>query len=690
MITNVSDQEHVKICVSSRPMFAFEEAFNGNPCLRLQDLNGDTIGEYVKTQLSGLVQQYVVYNRNSQHKAKRLLEMIVGRADGVFLWAVIATREVRDGLQGMVDLDQLAQAIQVLPPELEELFLLVLKHIKLAFRRDAARLLQIVLFAGDMQGFDLYRLYLISSQKELEDGPFIYENVPMSELSEGCRILEARLLSHTAGLLELTPGIGEHCCKREDWDPIAFTSVNFVHRTVRDFLKNNNEAKAFVNDHGLSHPQVHLCIARGTFAHFYQYLKGDAISYKTMDHPMLWSLRSVLRHVSQAERLSGRAQSKLIQSLDYAAIARRCTSDGGVGGHPGEYGAFSKDRAGTSIDIVGMAAAAGMTVYVCERLGLSVSSAGCNLSLADHDGYSKTRASRACLSWKTLDQLQDNAPCGHTPFRGTVYRQALSKRLQWNEDAQVEDESTEKYPLAESYILCCCEPTSIDLVRVLLKAGANPMVRVTPMNHQPNWPTESKTFWSAWLSLLEYMRYEYFKAHGESGGILFGGRLFKERHDRRFTLSDIFEVTKVLLAQGADINSEIYSDPGINDYLKRRDLDDHSLCFGMSASAIFLLEECFNNEPEFKEFAVAISPLIKQPTRKIVSMFVCPKRHSFSDRRPVRAADSKVLWPLIEKWERTGNHKDLAALQMAMEQIYNANALVSDRIMNPRRKGERK
>ena len=35
LITNVSDQEHVKICVSSRPLLAFEEAFNGNPCIRV-------------------------------------------------------------------------------------------------------------------------------------------------------------------------------------------------------------------------------------------------------------------------------------------------------------------------------------------------------------------------------------------------------------------------------------------------------------------------------------------------------------------------------------------------------------------------------------------------------------------------------------------------------------------------------
>ena len=496
MITNVSDQEHVKICVSSRPLLAFERAFAGNPCLKLQDLTFDTIRDYINKQLSHLVQQNASSNKNARQKAERLIDIIVQRADGVFLWAVIATREVRDGLQGMADLDQLAQAIEVLPPELEDLFLLVLKRIKLAFRRDAARFLQIVLFAGHMGGFDLCRLYLISSQKELQDGPFVYENVAMSELSEACRTFETRLLSHTAGLLELTPatGKGERYCKREDWDPISFTNVNFIHKTVRDFLRNNNEAKAFLSDHGLSQTQVHLCIARGTFAHLIQHSQGDAIAipYQGMAHPMLWPFQSVLKHVSQAERLSGSAQSKFIQSLDYAAIARGYTIPNiSFEG----YKAFMKDEAGTSVDIVGMAAAEGMTIYVCEQLGLPVSSAGYNPCLPNHDEYSKTRAALPYLYWETLDQLQDTAPSKHTLFRGPTYRQALSKCLQWGQNTQVGYEQTKTHPLAESYMLCCCGPTSIDLVRILLNAGANPMVQVQPLDYELSGPNKSEAFW---------------------------------------------------------------------------------------------------------------------------------------------------------------------------------------------------
>ena len=654
-------------------------AFNGKPSLRLQDLTFDTIREYTEKQLSPLVQQYATPNGEAQQRAEGLLDTIVKRADGVFLWAVIATREVRDGLQGMVNLDELAQAIEVLPPELEGLFILVLGRIKRAFRRDAARFLQIVLFTNDMYGFDLCRLHLISSQQELQDAPFVYENVAMSELTEACRTLETRLLSHTAGFLELTQAskIGSRYCKRKDWDPISFTRVEFIHRTVRDFLMDNNEAKSFLKEYGLSEAQVHLCIARGTLAHLAQHSQGDAVPYKDWLHPMLYPFLDVLRHVSEAERLFGCAQSKFIQSLDYGSLARGHIIDPPRYRYGLRYQAFCKDWARTLIDMTGMAAAAGMTIYVCEQLGLSVSSTGYNPSLPDLEKYSTSRAATATLSWKMLDQLPDTSLRGETLSRRSTFRQALSKCLQWEEDTQAKlwpDDQTQIHQLAESYILCCCcqrTSISVDLVRILLKAGANPMVRVRPKSPIPELlvPIVS-SFWQSWLEMLLDMRHNYMVANGKSGGLLFE----KDYFDRPLTVSDIFGVTKALLANGADINYQVEYDIDLAQrLLKRRDLPlDFTL--ELSCSAMFVLEECFDKEPEFRKFAVTVSPLIETPTRRIRRLYCRqkpkdPPCDTFLEIH-LPSADESKLWPLIEKWESTGHYKDQAALATAMEQIW--------------------
>ena len=687
-ITDLSDQRHVKICVSSRPLLAFERAFNGNPCLRLQDLTVHTIREYTNRQLSHLVPQHLSYNGSAQHRAERLLNMIVKRADGVFLWAVIATREVRDGLQGMVDLHELEKAIEVLPPELESLFMLVLRRIKPAFQRDAAKFLQIILLTYDVHdiltydnhNLDLCRLHLISSQQESQDAPFVYQNVAMSELSEGCRTLRIRLLSHTAGLLELTPSgkCASRYCKREDWDPITFTRVNFIHRTVRDFLMNNNEAKSFLNHKGLNEAQVHLCIARGTLAHLAQHSEGDAVMLdRYWPHPMLDPFQNLLGHVSRAERLSGGAQSNFIQSLDYASLVRGYTITESPCGFFVPFQAFSKNEAGTLVDVVGMAAAAGMTIYVCEQLGLSASFAGYYSSLPDLEEYSASRAALANLSWKMLDQLPDSIQSGNTLSPCSVYRQALSKCLQWEEDLQVNmspDEQAENHSLAESYMLCCCVPTvpiSFDLVRILLRAGANPMVRVRMKKTSTIFNVGSSSFWESWLEFLLSMRYDFMKANGKSGGLL----LQKAHLDRDLTLSDVFEVTKALLAHGADVDSPtmVAKSTDSTCFLKRRDLANQ--CFGfdllLSASAMFILEECFSIEPGFREFAIAVSPLIKTPSRKIKYLDGPKKKGSSSySQIDLASAEESKLWPLIEKWESTGHQKDRVALVTAMEQIW--------------------
>ena len=687
MITNLSDQRHVKICVSSRPLLAFQSAFRGKPCLRLQDLTFNTIREYTEKRLSHLVQQQVYPNGKTQQKAKELLRMVVERADGVFLWAVIATQEVRDGFQGMVDLDELAQAIEVLPVELEDLFMLVLKRIKRPFRRDAAKFLQIILFtAGDDGELDLCKLHLISSQQEFQDAPFVFENFTMSELTEACRTLETRLLSHTGGLLELTPRIKctQGYCKRKDWDPISFTRVDFIHRTLRDFLVDNNEAKSFLNDYGLREAQVHRCIARGTLAHLAQHSQGDAVIYEEWPHPMLYPFEDVLKHASIVERLSSSVQSKFMQSLDYASLVRGDTVTQFPKIFTGTYQAYSKNWAGTVVDIVGMAAAVGMSRYVCEQLDLPISSAAYCPSLPDLEGYSKSRAKTRCLSWERVDQPTDTTLRALTRFDPSGYRQALSKCLPWEADTQANscpDDQTENRSLAESYILCCCRRIHspmfrLDLVRTLLMAGANPMVTVRPMD----WKTMCRTnktynrassppFWKAWLFFLSEMRCNYMIANGKSGGLLFSTRNFNQH----VTLKDIFDITKALIARGADINYQMDVQRTDHNYLKRQDLADYRFGFNLvfSSSAMFLLEECFNKEPEFQRFAVAIRPLVKSPTRKIRGILRPEKPGSLS-LVPVRlpSADESKLWPLIEKWEITGHPKDRDALVTAMEQIW--------------------
>ncbi|MCJ1431145.1 hypothetical protein MMC27_000496 [Xylographa pallens] len=692
MITDLADQTHVKICVSSRPLLAFEKAFNGKPNLKLQDLTFSSIREYAEVKLSKLIQERVSLGRTDGHLAEDLLTRIVERADGVFLWVIIAIREVREGLEELADINELAQMVEFLPSELEKLFVLMLDRIKPAYKRDAARFLQTVLQMYGIHshtiwfGMDLCTLHFSHSQRELRDTPFVYEEIATSELVTACRTMKTRLLSHTGGLLELTPtNEGDRIYgEKQDLDPVLFTQINFLHRTVRDFLLNNAEAKSRLALSGSTEAQVCLSIAKGTLAQVAHFSQGKGrIIDKNWPSPAYFPFLASLHEISQAERLLNTAQAQLMRSLDFEIFAREYP----VSNNPKSFdvtaavASFMTNPVRTSIDLVGMAAAVGMTIYVCEQLDLPNESQHYSPSLPDYSMYFKNKATAATLCWNGDNQLRNPGLISATGLRSPNYRQTLASCLQWEPHKPLNSRTAAPMDivlLAETYMLSCCTPTCLDLIRILLQAGANPMVRVKspPTNQYACIPFTSKCFWNTWVIFLLQLRYNYIKANGKSGGILING-------DSQITLNDIFGITKALLVHGADINYQIKygnsDDYGF--YLKRRGLEKEPFNLILTSSAIFTLEECFNTEPEFHEFMIAMKPLIRTPTRNIVGIV---KRNSHFRSGPhdtvtcPSAEESEALWPLIEKWESTGRRDDQDSLQAALEAVFIAHKSDND------------
>lgn len=689
MITDLADQTHVKVCVSSRPLLAFEEAFSGKPSLKLQDLTFDSIRAYAGGKLSKLIQERVSLHKIDGHLDEGLVSRIVERADGVFLWAVIAVREVREGLREIADMSELAQMIDSLPSELEKLFMLMLDRIKPAYKRDAVRFLQIVLYTG-LEMYDSYSnfksdlctLHFSHSQRDLGDTPFAYEKIATSELVAACRILRTRLLSHTAGLLELARrDEGDRIYgKWHDLDPVLFTKINFLHRTVRDFLLNNTQAKSYLALIGSTETQVRLAIARGILTQVAHFSQGDAEVVEEWPNPVYFPFLASLQQLSLTERL-GAAQAKLTGSLDFATFARGYFVPDDPRGFYGQAEAFTiENSAETSIDLVGMAAAVGMTVYVCEQLDLPIESRRYFPSLPDTSTYFRNRQPAATICWNGGNQLPNPGSILATVLRSSNYRQTLARCLRWEMEDPLRSRtavSMKHVPSAETYMLSCCKPRCFDLTRILLRAGANPMVRVNPIPSNLDsirwFPQQS--FWHSWLYFLLNLRYRYMIANGISGGIL----PHSFNVDAQVTLNDVFDITKALLFHGADINYELRParSSHVACYLKRRGMEKKRFDLRLTSSAVFTLEECFNTEPEFRECMIALKPLVTTPTRKIVGINLV-NNYEFYTSGPNNdtcpsAEESEVLWPLIEKWESTGRRDDLDSLQAAMKAVFAAH-----------------
>jgi hypothetical protein len=80
-----ADSQRVKVCASSRPHFVYEKAFTNRPSLRLQDLTYNDIRTYVEDRLFKDESMQYLFDREPV-QARELVEEIVRKADGVFLW----------------------------------------------------------------------------------------------------------------------------------------------------------------------------------------------------------------------------------------------------------------------------------------------------------------------------------------------------------------------------------------------------------------------------------------------------------------------------------------------------------------------------------------------------------------------------------------------------------------------------
>ena len=683
MIRDLVDLTHVKVCVSSRPLLAFEEAFSEKPRLRLQDLTFESMREYAEFKLSEPFQKYVSLNKYNQSQARDLVDRIVLKADGVFLWAILAVRDLYDGLRGMANINELVQTLETLPSELESLFILMLHRITPAFRRDAAYFLQIAIYQDNTNddNMDLCRLFFSYSQREPVDRPARYEDVATSDLITSCHTLKISLLSHTAGLLELTPlrKAPRIYGRSEDCDPILFMRIDFLHRTARDFLLRNVEADSFLARYGCSEAQIRLSIARGTLA---QVAHLSNRVHKCVDDewlsPVYHPFLATLKQISKAEQILGVVQANLMHSLDFESLAweyRVPVEDKTF--WPISEAFWIDLRRMTSIDQVGMAASVGMTHYVCEQLELPIESRIYSSSLPNLGDYSRRKMATTTLAWIEFTESRERNFDIAVKMRSSKYRQVLNECLQWRANSGINSQT--KFPsqnslLAETYMLCCCNIMCFDLARILLRAGADPMVEVELVGSRFIQLYTTESFWHKWLEYLYDLRLTCMDAQSSSQG-----SVFDQDTKSDITSNDIFDTTKALLTNGADINHQLVERIECKYYLEGRDLDYECFSLWVTPLAMFILEECFGIKSEFREFVVALESLVERPTRRIKAirlpdrLYTIPRlKYEEANPRP-SAEETEMLWPLIDKWHDTGRRGDLDALQAALEEVWRAH-----------------
>ncbi|KAK1503021.1 uncharacterized protein CCOS01_09179 [Colletotrichum costaricense] len=211
---------NVKVCVSSRPWVVFEEAFQHRPSLKLEDLTYNDIRKFIAKRFSEEEGFRRLSIREPEY-AEQLEDNIATKAVGVFLWVSLVVKSLLSGMENDDRVSDMQRRLDLLPPELENLYNAILNSLDPFYFQHAA------------QYFRLLEAWKISppvilfgfADEEIENLTKLpIREYSKAELRERTETMRRRINSRCLGLLEVAVPPSS-----------SYGSVQYLHKTVRDF-----------------------------------------------------------------------------------------------------------------------------------------------------------------------------------------------------------------------------------------------------------------------------------------------------------------------------------------------------------------------------------------------------------------------------------------------------------------------
>ncbi|KAJ5381213.1 uncharacterized protein N7496_003641 [Penicillium cataractarum] len=234
LLSYMAKTSPIKLCVASRPWNIFEKALGKNSTrkLYLENLNRPDIELYVKNQLQDRADFKALALSNPD--ATELASDIVQRSNGVFLWVYLVVLLVKQGLVNEDRIVDLKRRVSAYPADLNDLFKHIMDSLDTFYQAQIARGFSIALAAKNPLSVVSF-WYL--DELELDASVAITKQVDYSAEKRGrlkdfwkeeVRKVTARLNGRFKGFLEIV--------KTGKWETPSELRVDFLHRTVRDFL----------------------------------------------------------------------------------------------------------------------------------------------------------------------------------------------------------------------------------------------------------------------------------------------------------------------------------------------------------------------------------------------------------------------------------------------------------------------
>lgn len=223
----LTKSKNLKLCVSSRPMNVFIDAFDSSPQLAIHEYTRNDVANFARERLQSH-RRWLSCSADRIEK-ERLISDIRDKANGVFLWVYLVTMSLRDGLTNDDDLGELRKRLEAMPSEIEQLFKQMLDSINAVYHEKMAQTFLLALQAYEIPDLTWPFMFdaLVHHENEETDHSYAIHAPlripPKADLDSQRSRMRRRLNARSHGLLETS---GKE-----------IETVVFLHRTVRDFLR---------------------------------------------------------------------------------------------------------------------------------------------------------------------------------------------------------------------------------------------------------------------------------------------------------------------------------------------------------------------------------------------------------------------------------------------------------------------
>jgi hypothetical protein len=248
LVAQNPDQRMVfKACVLSRPENIIRDYLGRNSGFRIHERTFDDVLLYVQSQLEDKILNMSYINQSQRYNGNDLIQDVVKKASGVFIWVRLAVLDLVEGFTQGDDLEELQRRLSDLPPDLETFYSRILDRIDHKYISETVMYFALVT-ASETPNFEFplslirFGLALKPWREAIMCSASIMDSEDSKMLSER---VERRIQSRCRNLLEVrTITTPEEGCE----DPFKTSPrVTFLHKTAKEFLNTEGTTRFLLN-----------------------------------------------------------------------------------------------------------------------------------------------------------------------------------------------------------------------------------------------------------------------------------------------------------------------------------------------------------------------------------------------------------------------------------------------------------